>query len=69
MEQETFGHWLLAQRGRGDWVADLAAAARADRAFPKEGTPDAVRQHLSNQQVDGDVFAAVDDAEIDWMAY
>ena len=69
MKQESFGRWLLAQHDRGDWIDGLAAAARADRMFPKEGSPDAVRQHLSNQQADGDVFAVVDDAEVDWLAY
>lgn len=45
---------------------DLAAAARADRTFPKDGDPEAVRAHLRKQQADGDVFAAIDDAESDW---
>jgi uncharacterized protein YozE (UPF0346 family) len=64
----AFGQWLLAQRGRGDWVDGIADAARADRTFPKKGDPEAVRAHLRNQQADGDAFAAVDDAESDWMA-
>jgi uncharacterized protein YozE (UPF0346 family) len=66
---EPFGRWLLTQRDRGDWVDDLATAARADRSFPKDGDPEAVRKHLRGQQADGDVFAAVDDAETDWLAY
>lgn len=65
---ETFGRWLLKQRARGDWVDGLADAARADRTFPKDGDPEAVRGHLRKQQADGDVFAAIDDAESDWMA-
>lgn len=65
----TFGRWLLEQRGRGDWVDDLAGAARADRTFPKDGDPEAVRAHLRGQQADGDTFQAVDDAELDWLAY
>ncbi|WP_267381088.1 MULTISPECIES: hypothetical protein [unclassified Sphingomonas] len=64
----AFGRWLLAQRDRGDWVDGIADAARADRNFPKEGDPEAVRKHLRGQQADGDAFAAVDDAENDWMA-
>lgn len=66
---ESFGRWLLAQCDRGDWVDGLANAARADRTFPKDGDPEAVRAHLRGQQADGDVFAAVDDAETDWLAY
>lgn len=65
----TFGRWLIAQRDRGDWVDGLANAARADRAFPKDGDPEVVRAYLRKQQADGDVFAAVDDAEVDWLAY
>lgn len=64
----AFGRWLLTQRDRGDWVDGIADAARADRMFPKDGDPDAVRKHLRTQQADGDAFAAVDDAESEWMA-
>ena len=64
----AFGKWLLAQRGRGDWVDGIADAARTDRTFPKNGDPEAVRAHLRKQQADGDAFAAIDDAESDWMA-
>lgn len=68
-KRETFGRWLLAQKDRGDWVDGLAAAARGDRDFPKDGDPEAVRAHLRKQQADGDTFQAVDDAELDWAAY
>jgi hypothetical protein len=61
-----FGRWLLTQRDRGDWVDGIAEAARADRTFP--GDPEAVCAHLRKQQADGDAFAAIDDAESDWMA-
>ena len=64
----SFGTWLLAQRDRGDWVDDIAAAARGDRTFQKNGDPDAVGAHLRKQQADGDAFVAIDDAESDWMA-
>lgn len=64
----AFGKWLLGQRDRGDWVDGIAEAARADRTFPKAGDPEAVRAHLRKQQADGDAFAAIDDAESDWMA-
>jgi len=66
--QVPFGRWLLIQRNRGDWVDGIADAARADRTFPKNGDPEAVRAHLRQQQADGDAFAAIDDAESDWMA-
>jgi uncharacterized protein YozE (UPF0346 family) len=63
----AFGRWLLTQRERGDWVDTLADAARSDARFPKDGDPEAVRTHLRAQQADGDVFAAMDDAEADWL--
>jgi hypothetical protein len=31
----SFGAWLLTQHDRGDWVDEIAAAARGDRTFPK----------------------------------
>ena len=65
---EPFGRWLIAQKDRGDWIDGIAIAARADRYFPKDGDPEAVRKHLRDQQADGDAFAAIDDAETDWQA-
>ncbi|GAA3721787.1 hypothetical protein GCM10022268_32490 [Sphingomonas cynarae] len=67
--QLPFGRWLLTQRDRGDWVDGIADAARADRTFPKKGDPEAVRAYLRKQQADGDAFAALDDAENDWMSF
>ncbi len=70
-EQEpklAFGKWITNQRDRGDWVDGIADAARADRTFPKDGDPEAVRKHLRNQQADGDAFAAIDAAESEWMS-
>ena len=66
-EREPFGKWLVSQKDRGDWVDGLADAARADRTFPKNGDPEAVRAHLRKQQADGDTFQAVEDAENDWQ--
>jgi hypothetical protein len=66
--REAFGRWLLAQTDRGDWIDPIAAAARKDSAFPKDGDPDAVRQHLAERGADSDTFAAIDDAELDWAA-
>jgi hypothetical protein len=64
---EPFGTWLLAQTGRSGWVGDLAKAAKADRQFPRQGDPDAIRAHLNKSQADGDMFEAVDDAEGLWL--
>lgn len=65
----AFGAWLLKQRDRGDWVDGIADAARADRAFPRNGDTEAVRRRLREMGADGDAFAALDDAELDWMSY
>jgi hypothetical protein len=67
MNRETFGLWLLSEKGRGDWIDDLADAARADRKFPKDGTPDDVRKRLSEMGAEGDMFERVDDAEAAWI--
>ena len=65
----AFGSWLLAQKDRDGLLGELIAGARLDRRFPKNGDPDMVRRHLSAMQAEGDMFAAVDDAEMDWLSY
>ncbi len=64
-----FGTWLLQQRDRGDWIDGLANAARADRGFPRDGDVGQVRSRLNVLGADGDAFAALDDAELDWLSY
>ncbi|WP_398457645.1 YozE family protein [Sphingomonas albertensis] len=64
----AFGQWLITQKDRSDLVGQLAAGAVADRRFPRNGNPEAVRKHLSAMQAEGDMFAAVDDAESDWLS-
>ena len=64
----AFGQWLMAQKDRSDLVGQLAASAVIDRRFPRNGDPEAVRKHLSAMQAEGDMFAAVDDAESDWLS-
>ena len=68
-EKVPFGAWLLTQHHRSDWVGDLARAAKADRKFPREGDPDAVRLHLNKMQAESDMFEAVDDAERMWSPF
>ena len=67
-EQVPFGQWLITQTDRSDLVGQLAVGAVADRRFPRTGNPEAVRKHLSAMQAEGDMFAAVDDAESDWLS-
>ncbi len=66
---ETFGEWLLAKKGREGALAELIAAAKADRAFPRRGSPDDVRKRLNEMQADGNMHAVVDEAETDWLSY
>jgi hypothetical protein len=65
----SFGSWLLTQTGDEGWIGALAKAAKADRAFPRDADPDAVRAHLSSKQAEGDMFEAVDAAETAWPGY
>lgn len=67
--QRPFGRWLLSQKDRGDWIDDLAAAARRDPAFPKDGTVEQVRDRLQARGADPDAFEALDDAELDWLSH
>jgi hypothetical protein len=65
----AFGMWLIGQHGRPGWVGELAKAAKADRTFPRQGDPDAVRLHLNKMQAESDMFEAVDDAERLWSPF
>jgi hypothetical protein len=46
----------MAQRDRGDWVDNLANAVRADRTFPKNGDPEAVRATCASSRLMVDMF-------------
>ncbi len=63
-----FGAWLVQQKDRGGLLGQLAEGAAADRGLSKASGPDQVRKRLVEQQADGDMHAALDDAEIDWLA-
>lgn len=67
--RQPFGQWLLAQKDRKGWIADLAKWAKTDIRFPKHGSPDDVRKRLTEVRAEGDAFEALDDAEMDWLAY
>lgn len=62
-----FGTWLLAQKDKGGLIGQLATGAAADRRFPKRGNIGQVRAHLTAMQADGDMHAAIDDAELDYL--
>lgn len=68
-ERGPFGRWLLMQFERGGLVRELAKEVMADRGFPYDGDPEAVRRRLSMFQADGDMFEALEKAELDWASY
>lgn len=65
----AFGTWLVSQKDREGWIGQLVEAAKKDPQFPKHGGPDDVRKRLNEVQAEGDLFQAVDDAELDWLSY
>ena len=42
-QKPAFGQWLMTQKDRSDLVGQLAVGAAADRRFPRNGNPEAVR--------------------------
>lgn len=64
-----FGTWLLQQTKAVGWVRNFALAASVDRSFPRAGDPEAVRQWLSKQRASGDDWAALEDAETDYLCF
>jgi hypothetical protein len=69
LKRTSFGCWLIAQVWKKGWIGDLAKCAKADRDFPRDGDPEAVRTHLSSLQTDSDMFEAVDAAEAAWLGH
>lgn len=65
----SFGRWLLEQSERPGLIGNLAKAAKADRAFPKDGSPEEVRKRISSLGADPDMHEALEDAELDWASY
>jgi hypothetical protein len=63
----TFGAWLINQRKQTGWLGDFALAAHADSKFPRNGDVEAVKGWLSTMMASGDDWAALDDAENDWL--
>lgn len=68
-ERGPFGRWLTQQDGDTDAMRMLVAAAKSDPRFPHTGDPEAVRRHLRDNMAEGDLFAAIDDAELDWLSF
>ncbi|WP_223799140.1 hypothetical protein [Sphingomonas nostoxanthinifaciens] len=67
-DREPFGRWLLAQQDRGDWIDELARAARGDRGFPRNATVADAHARLVLLGADPDMFEQLEDAERAWLA-
>ncbi|TCM17192.1 hypothetical protein EDF56_106308 [Novosphingobium sp. PhB165] len=67
-ERGPFGRWLVRQQAAKGLLARLVSAANADPKFPLDGDPEAVRDRLRTCGADGNMFAAIDDAELDWLS-
>lgn len=61
--------WLLKQYARDDAIGALAKAAKADPGFPRNGDFTAISKRLNELQADGDVHAALEDADIEAACY
>jgi hypothetical protein len=68
-DRGPFGRWLMRQEGKTDAMRMLVDAAKRDPQFPRDGDPEAVRARLRVCMAEGDLFDAVDDAEMDWMSF
>ncbi|PHP19531.1 hypothetical protein CG471_11775 [Sphingobium sp. IP1] len=64
-----FGRWLLSQMKREDAIGELAKAARRDPKFPINGAVKDVASRLNKLDADPDMHCALDDAELEWLAY
>jgi len=65
----VFGTWLLAREDNGGWVDGLSKAARDDRTFPRHGDLETVKKWLQGKRPSGDDWEALDDAELDYLAF
>lgn len=63
----AFGAWLLQQVKRDDHVGELARAAARDPLFPRDGDAEAVGKRMQSKGADADAWAAIEDAETDWL--
>ena len=52
----------------GTAIGELAKHAKADRSFPRSGTIKDVWKRLNTMQVEGDLYDAMEEAELDYLA-
>lgn len=63
-----FGRWLIEQEKREGAIGTLAQHAKADRGFPRNGTVKDAWARLNAVQVEGDLYDAMEEAELDYLA-
>lgn len=67
-KKPPFSQWLVAQENRAGAIGELAKFAKADRAFPRDGTPKDAWKRLNQVGAESDLYAAMEEAELDWLA-
>lgn len=67
-KKPPFGRWLIEQATRDDAIGELAQFAKADRGFPKDGALKDAWARLNSSQPESHLYAAMEDAELDWLA-
>lgn len=65
----NFARWLLKQMKRDDRIGELAKAAHRDPRFPVDGSVKDVSARLNKLEADPDMHVALEDAELEWLAY
>ena len=65
----NFATWLLGQGKREDGIGDLARAAHRDPRYPIHGAMEDVAARLNKLEADPDMHVALEDAELEWLAY
>lgn len=67
-KKPAFGQWLIDQHQRGGTIGRLATLAKDDRGFPRDADTKKIWQRLNAMQVDGDLYDAMEEAELDYLA-
>jgi hypothetical protein len=67
-KKPPFGRWLIEQGGRTGAIGILANHAKADRGFPRDGDAKAAWKRLNAMQVESDLYDAMEEAELDYLA-
>ena len=67
-KKPPFGQWLIQQDQRSGAIGDLAKHAKADRGFPRNGDVRDAWKRLNSIQAEGDLYDAMEEAELDYLA-